>query len=115
MLGDDALLADLNARYRGKPVPTDVLSFAAPEENAFRHLGEVVISTDRAIEQAPRFDNSVAEEVVRLLVHGLLHLLGHEHDTAGGRRRMTAAEHRHRDLLRPWIDRLEARYCGKAP
>jgi len=111
VLAGDELLAELNERYRGKRGPTDVLSFPYLDEvSAVRHLGEVFISVERAHEQARRRRILLADEIVRLLVHGLLHLLGHEHDTDAGRRRMKRAEERHLETLAPWIERLRARY-----
>ncbi len=109
VLGDDALLASLNEMYRGKPRPTDVLAFPSDSLGPHRHIGEVIISTDRAIAQAPRYRHDVADELTRLLVHGLLHLLGYEHDTSAGRRRMRLAERAHVERLRAWIERLRGR------
>ncbi len=110
VIADDALLADLNARFRNKPRTTDVLSFPGSEVGPHRHLGEVVVSSDRVIEQAPRHRHPVEDEMARLIVHGLLHLLGYEHDTTSGRRTMRRAERVHLDRLRPWIDKLGVRY-----
>jgi ssRNA-specific RNase YbeY (16S rRNA maturation enzyme) len=52
--------------------------------------------------------------MTRLLVHGLLHLVGHEHDSTAGRRRMRAAEAAHIAALRPWVRELRTRYRVKA-
>jgi probable rRNA maturation factor len=85
LLTDDAGIAELNAAYRGKDGPTDVLSFAQREgEGADPEdpvLGDIVISIERAKEQAERYGHSVAREVGFLAVHGLLHLLGYDHET----------------------------------
>jgi rRNA maturation RNase YbeY len=110
VLADDAAMRELNARYRGKDRPTDVLAFPGGGPGPHRHLGEVVISTERAIAQAAAHSDTVADEVARLLVHGLLHLVGHEHDTSAGRRAMRRAESEHLARLEPWIERLRARY-----
>ena len=115
ILSDDALLAELNQRFRNLPRATDVLSFPAEDPGPARHLGEVVMSAQRAIVQAPRYGHSVAEEVARLLVHGLLHLLGYEHDTSSGRRAMRRAERTHLERLRPWTAKLAARYRSVEP
>ncbi|HSL93027.1 MAG TPA: rRNA maturation RNase YbeY, partial [Bacillota bacterium] len=80
-------IATLNSVYRHKDGPTDVLSFPIGEEildelgeaNGFL-LGDVVISADRTIFQATELGHSVEREFAFLLVHGILHLLGHEHD-----------------------------------
>ena len=87
VLVDDHEIATLNSVYRHKDGPTDVLSFPIGEEildelgeaNGFL-LGDVVISADRTIFQATELGHSVEREFAFLLVHGILHLLGHEHD-----------------------------------
>ena len=84
-LVDDATVRTLNRTYRSIDKPTDVLSFTMQEE---RLLGDVIISVPTAARQAARAGRSVAEEVTMLLAHGLLHLLGYDHDTARKERRM---------------------------
>lgn len=75
-------IAKLNQKYRNQPKPTDVLSF--PADNIFsgreRLLGDVVISVDRAKEQAKAGGWTLNEEIDRLLIHGILHLLGYDHE-----------------------------------
>jgi len=97
LLDDDAM-ADLNARYRGRPRPTDVLSFSLLEgPHADRRgglLGEVVIAVDVAARQARRARRSLDDEATRLLIHGVLHLLGHDHVRAAEARTMRAEERR---------------------
>lgn len=112
VIGDDELLRSLNARFRRKDQPTDVLSFPGETPGPYRHLGEVVISVDRAVAQAPRYEHEVADELARLLVHGLLHLLGYDHHSPAEGRRMRAAERRHLDASRDWIEKLRHRYRG---
>jgi probable rRNA maturation factor len=88
VIGDDDLLRSLNARWRGKDEATDVLSFSQ-EEGALppradampRHLGDIAISRDSMRENAARFGADEEEELLRLVVHGTLHLLGHDHAT----------------------------------
>lgn len=75
VLVDDGYIQRLNRQFRGEDRPTDVLAF--PGDNRF--LGEVYISWDRALAQAKEFGVSIAEEVDRLAIHGLLHLLGYTH------------------------------------
>ncbi len=96
VLTDDAGIRDLNARYRGIDAPTDVLAFPLHEadETGAVYLGDVVISFERAREQAPRFHNTLEPELARLIAHGLLHLLGHDHHTPHQGRAMKAAERR---------------------
>jgi probable rRNA maturation factor len=81
----------LNARWRGKDRPTDVLSFPAFEASAARaaarrgkFLGDLVIDVPYAARQARRRGNRLGREVQILLAHGLLHLLGYDHETDGG-------------------------------
>jgi probable rRNA maturation factor len=112
VVGDDDLLAELNAQYRHKPRPTDVLSFPLDSDGPYRVLGEVVISVDRVLDQAVEYEHSPAEEMTRLLVHGLLHLVSHEHDSAAGGRRMRQRERECRDELEPWVAKLEAAYAA---
>jgi len=78
---DNEEIQQLNKQYRGKDAPTDVLSF--PQEVLTieqKILGDVVISVPQAIVQAPDWDHDVASELRRLLVHGVLHLAGYEHE-----------------------------------
>ncbi len=78
----DARIRQLNAKYRGKNSATDVLSFAA-EEPGF--LGEVVIASGVARRQARQAGHPVQVELRVLALHGLLHLLGYDHERDGGR------------------------------
>jgi len=102
-LVDDASIADLNARYRSRPTPTDVLSFSLLEgDHAERRgdlLGDVVISLETAERQARRGRRSLEDEVVRLLIHGVLHLLGHDHEKPEEARVMRAEERRVRRAI----------------
>ena len=84
----DAAIKKLNHQFRGKPQATDVLSFPSAAE-AFeaeqqKHLGEVVISVQRAAAQANDNGLSVTNEVKQLILHGLLHLSGYDHETDRG-------------------------------
>lgn len=92
----DEELRSLNARFRGKCYATDVLSFPAADNGA--HLGEIAISWQRARDQAAERGHSLEEEIKILMLHGLLHLLGYDHETDGGR--MARSE-------RSWRRRLE--------
>jgi probable rRNA maturation factor len=80
---DDRELRRLNRQFLGKDQPTDVLSFPEPGPDGF--LGEIAISVERAAEQARRLGHSLAEELKILMLHGLLHLTGMDHETDGGR------------------------------
>jgi len=92
VLADDALLRDLNRRYRGLDRATDVLSFDFGAGRPDRIDGDVVVSLDRMREQARRFRVSVGRELARLVVHGVLHLAGHDHHRPAERRRMRRRE-----------------------
>lgn len=97
LLCDDARIHALNAEYRQIDRPTDVLAFAmdegvamptAPEQ--IRVLGDVVISLDTAARQAESGGRAIADEVIFLLAHGILHLLGYDHRDAQETRVMSA-------------------------
>jgi len=76
----------LNKKYLKKDCTTDVLSFNynEGEDLGSDFLGEIIISTDRAREQAPEYGNTYEQEVADLVAHGVLHLLGVHHETSGG-------------------------------
>lgn len=81
-LVDNREIQELNARYRNKNEPTDVLSFPSGgqffEEEVI--LGDVVISVEKAEERARKGRKTVEQEIVTLLIHGILHLLGYDHE-----------------------------------
>ncbi len=78
----DRELRRANREYRGKDYATDVLSF--PGEEGDGHLGDVLISVPRARHQALEAGHEAAREVEVLLLHGILHCLGHDHETDDG-------------------------------
>jgi probable rRNA maturation factor len=79
----DARMRSLNRRYRGKDRSTDVLAFpAGAAANGF--LGDIVISVPYAAREARRRAEPAAREMDRLLLHGLLHLMGYDHETDAG-------------------------------
>ena len=78
----DPEIHDLNRRYRGKDRPTDVLSFPLADALQPSLLGEVVISVETAVRQAQRRGHSLPEELQTLLIHGVLHLLGYDHEVS---------------------------------
>ena len=83
VLADDAALSRLNGEFKGKPVPTDVLSFdlADPVHPECDDLGEIYISVDRAEVQALEASRRLSDEIAWLAIHGTLHLLGYRHDS----------------------------------
>ena len=95
VLTDDAHLQQLNRDYLGIDAPTDVLSFPASEtdpETGVRYLGDILISMSRAQTQAETAGHPLESEVQLLVVHGVLHLLGHDHAEPEGKARMWAAQ-----------------------
>jgi probable rRNA maturation factor len=95
VLVDDARIQTLNRDFLAHDAPTDVLSFPADEpdpETGRRYLGDVVISLGRAEEQARARRHPVEAEMQLLVVHGILHLLGHDHAEPGEKERMWAAQ-----------------------
>ena len=99
-------IANLNERWRGKSGPTDVLSFGCDEPCSANPdepitLGDVVIAPDVAQAQATELGTTVESELNLLLVHGVLHLLGYDHDSDDDAAVMQARE---RTLLDAWTD-----------
>ena len=92
LLTSDTAIKRLNRDFRGKNKPTDVLSFPAPEEIAAEHAGDLAISLDTAARQAASFGHSLGEEVRVLMLHGLLHLTGMDHETDSGEMAAREAE-----------------------
>ncbi len=106
----DPAIRELNRTHRGKDKATDVLSFGllgappgpaamfaeapSPEGAPERLLGDIVISVDAARRQAQDYDATMGAEVRRLVIHGILHLLGHDHERARERARMEREERR---------------------
>jgi len=89
VLVDDAMIARLNAQYHATPGPTDILSFDYGEGQ-----GELIISVEHAVAQARRFRTTPARELVLYVVHGILHLHGHDDLALRDRRRMHATQRR---------------------
>lgn len=98
----DETICDYNRRYRGCDQPTDVLAFGTEDTGpagvfvnppvAIRYLGDVMVSYDRAVEQAPEYGHSVSEELHQLTIHGVLHLLGYDDATEAQREEMRCLE-----------------------
>lgn len=100
LITNDRQVHELNRQFRNVDAPTDVLSFSQLEgENDFpqpttgaRPLGDIVISYDRVRSQAVEYGHSEKRELAYLAVHGLLHLLGFDHETEVDKQRMRQAE-----------------------
>lgn len=88
---DNAQIRELNRQYRNKDTETDVLSFPMGENGVYdtdhttgaKILGDIVISMEKAYEQAQRFGHSLEREVGYLTAHSMLHLLGYDHEKGG--------------------------------
>ncbi len=78
----DKEIKDLNFRYRGKNKTTDVLSFAWQEDKLVKtkNLGQIYICYPQIVRQAKEFKVKIKEEFVRMLAHGFLHIIGHDHE-----------------------------------
>lgn len=107
VLADDEYIRQLNSRYRGKNCATDVLSFAlnegeepdivgGPDETL---LGDIIISLETAARQAEEYHHSLERELAFLTVHGMLHLLGYDHEQEEERRAMRSEEEHVLSLL----------------
>ena len=92
LLADDATLKRLNKTFRGKNVATDVLSFPAGDANGSGVAGDLAISLETAARQAVRFGHSLRDEVRVLLLHGVLHLAGFDHEADAGEMAAREAE-----------------------
>ena len=94
VLGDDALLKQLNQQHLQEAHATDVLSFpgdAINPESGMNYLGDIAISLERAAVQAEAGGHGIEDELQLLVVHGVLHLLGHDHAEPGENKQMWTA------------------------
>jgi|TARA_B100000315_G_C14462795_1_gene534524 probable rRNA maturation factor len=99
LLTDDAELRRLNATWRGRDEPTNVLSFAADDASADvpphggpRLLGDVALALETVTAEAARDGKAPVDHLAHLVIHGILHLLGHDHQDAGAAAAMEALE-----------------------
>jgi probable rRNA maturation factor len=103
LITDDETVHTLNKTYRNVDRPTDVLAFALTEESSERepfvsppdepaHLGEVIVSYPAAVRQADEHGHSVEQELAILVIHGVLHLLGSDHEESADEVKMRALE-----------------------
>jgi probable rRNA maturation factor len=105
-LVNDAAIRELNRDYRHKDKPTDVLAFAmeggepSPAAQGGRVLGDVIVSVDTAARQARKRRRPLLAELTMLLAHGLLHLLGYDHETDEQELEMTAKTRELEDTAR---------------
>jgi probable rRNA maturation factor len=99
IITDDEAVRELNRRFRGVDAPTDVLAFGAGADEHFAtapgsppYLGDVVISYQRALAQAEELGHAVAQELKLLVIHGILHLLGYDHQEEAAAQKMRERE-----------------------
>ena len=97
VLANDAFVKELNRDYRGKDKPTNVLSFPALEEDGLRQegelvLGDVILALETCESEAAAQAKSLSDHVAHLTVHGVLHLLGYDHQDASDAREMERLE-----------------------
>lgn len=98
-------MRELNARYRGKDSVTDVLSFSVADDKSYLeglYLGEIIICPAKAKEQSKLYRVTLWQELRRLLIHGVLHLLGYDHErSAKEQRKMRNLEEKILSQLKP--------------
>jgi probable rRNA maturation factor len=97
VITDDHGIRALNAKHRGKDKATDVLSFPMEESHPFAPLGVVVISKEHVVKKAAEYGHTPQEEFTLLFIHGLLHLIGFDHETDQGQMR-----HKEEVLINAW-------------
>ena len=94
VLGDDAFIRTLNAQWRGKDAPTNVLSFPSPKAMRAMTLGDIVVAYETSAREAAERGMPLADYLTHLIVHGVLHLLGHDHEDDAEADSMEALESR---------------------
>lgn len=95
MLADDAMVRNLNAQWRAKDKPTNVLSFPAVAPARIAEapmLGDIVIARETVLREARDEDKTPSDHLRHLVVHGVLHLLGYDHETDDDAEKMEALE-----------------------
>jgi probable rRNA maturation factor len=111
---DDRIITELNRDYRGKDKPTNVLSFSmteGPSDVESGMLGDVVISVDTALREAAEMGETVEETIYRLLVHGLLHLMGYDHERSPQDEKIMTREEKR--LLKLIMEENNGASCSK--
>jgi len=103
---NDAQIRKINRLFHNSDRPTDVLSFSKPAHwprglSALPFLGEIVISIDRTIAHAKQFQIEPSEELIRYVIHGVLHLLGERDGKPKERQKMIKRQEALLDVLRP--------------
>src|SRR5215467_6251022 len=103
----DKSIRDLNRIYRGMDRVTDVLSFPATQsgQDPSGYLGDIVISADTALQQASEGRHAVEREVNELVIHGVLHLCGYDHETDDGQMNRLELNLRRKLLDSKWLSK----------
>jgi probable rRNA maturation factor len=113
LICSDIEIRKLNQQYRQIDAPTDVLSFGSDElnpETGVHYLGDLIVSFDKARTQALSANHDEMTEITILLIHGLLHLLGFDHDTTEKKKEMWKKQYQAHELLHIKIDSLPGEY-----
>lgn len=92
VLADNAFIQNLNRDYRGKDKPTNVLSFAQGDENFTGSLGDIVLAYETIERESIAQQKTFSDHLTHLLVHGFLHLLGHDHEEDSAAETMESVE-----------------------
>ena len=95
MLTDDAQVRELNRTWRAKDKPTNVLSFPAPEQPGAtgpRHLGDIALAYETLVRESEEESKELAHHFAHLIIHGVLHLLGYDHEVEAEAEIMEALE-----------------------
>ena len=109
LICSDEEISKINRMYRNINQPTDVLSFESGEvipESDTAHQGDIVISYDSAREHSIRLSQDVSVEILVLLIHGILHLVGYDHSTKNEKKQMWKKQFELHHLLNISIDQL---------
>lgn len=110
LLCDNAAIKDLNKKFFNKNLATDVISFPLEDHLDEGYLGEIVVSVEEAVILGEKYGNHWEKELVLYLIHGILHLLGDEDQTALGRENM---EKKQMDILSKVV-RAKNHVCSSA-
>jgi probable rRNA maturation factor len=110
VLADDNAVAEVNGRFRDKPRPTNVLSFPAAE-SAWPHRGDLILASGVCRAEAEAQGKTLADHLTHLVVHGVLHVLGHDHGRDDEAEAMEAEERRILAALGV-ADPYETRHAG---
>lgn len=108
-LMNDAEIQALNSQYRGIEKPTDVLSFESGEidpDTGIKYLGDIAVSFDRALAQSSDANHPVENEIQLLIIHGILHLLGFDHDTPENKKQMWNEQAKILDALKISLNKI---------